>query len=434
MVRRMYFEGFAWVIQKVREKPLIFFALLHAILFLAVSANLDQSVGNCGIERQLAVKILDGQVPYSDFFTEYPPLAILSFLLPALLSATQPAYGFLFALEILLLDLVVLFILAKFASRLNMQIWKVYIVYTLCLLVIGPIITGRYDLLPATLVLLALYAFISGRNKTAWAVLALGIMAKVYPVIIAPFFAIYLLRYRQYRRLAQGVAVFLLVLLVINLPWMLIDAGGYWQSVSYHLERGLHIESSYGSVLLVGQILGVTQTAGEFSYGSWNLSSPMADSLAHISTYVTAGLLLLVYALYARRLWRESNDVEPLGMTGGAAASLLRYSMLAVVIMLLGSKLFSPQFIIWLCPLLPLVIVRWRYALPVLFLVTGGITQYIYPHNYLDLEMVVPYVVVLLAVRNFLLVVMAVILLLPPRFLSVNGEKGVVGLTPSGRA
>ena len=434
MVRRMYFEGFAWVIQKVREKPLIFFALLHAILFLAVSANLDQSVGNCWVERGVAMNIIDGQVPYRDFSTEYPPLAILTFLLPALVYSVQPVYSLLFALEIFIIDLAVLFLLAKFACRLTMQIWKVYIVYTLCLLAIGPIITGRYDLLPATLVLLALYAFISGRNKTAWAVLALGIMAKVYPVIIAPFFAIYLLRYRQYRRLVQGITIFLAVALIISLPWLVLDADDYWQSISYHLERGLHIESSYGSVLLVGQILGLTQTTGEFSYGSWNLSSPMADSLAHISTYVTAGLLLLVYALYARRLWRESNDVEPLGMTGGAAASLLRYSMLAVVIMLLGSKLFSPQFIIWLCPLLPLVIVRWRYALPVLFLVTGGITQYIYPHNYLDLEMVVPYVVVLLAVRNFLLVVMAVILLLPPRFLSANGEKGVVGLTPSGRA
>jgi len=112
---------------------------------------------------------------------------------------------------------------------------------------------------------------------------------------------------------------------------------------------------------------------------------------------------------------------------------LLRYSLLAIVIMLLGSKLFSPQFIIWLCPLLPLVEVRWRYVLPVLLLIIGGISQYIYPHNYLELELVVPHVVILLAVRNFLLLVMAVILLLPLRNTPASGEKGIVGLTPSGR-
>jgi uncharacterized membrane protein len=430
----MGFEKVTWVIRKVRERPLIFFALLHTVLFLAVSANLDNIVGNCGVERSIAVNILDGQVPYRDFATEYPPMAILSFLLPALLSATQPAYGFLFALEIFLLDLVVLFLMAKLASRLNMQIWRVFSVYTLCLLAMGPVVTGRYDLLPATLVLLALYAFIGGRNKTAWAVLALGVMTKVYPAIIAPFFALYLLRYQQYRRLAQGIAIFVLVVIIISLPWLALDAGGYWQSISYHLERGLHIESSYGSVLLVGQILGMTQTTGELSYGSWNLDSPMADSLAQISNYITIGLLVFAYALYARRLWRESKTVVPLGMNDGEAKSFLRYSLLAIVVMLLGSKLFSPQFLIWLCPLLPLVEVRWRYVLPVLFLIVGGITQYIYPYNYIELEMVLTHVVILLAVRNFLLLVMAFIILLPLRTKPVNVGKGVVGFNPSGIA
>ena len=96
--------------------------------------------------------------------------------------------------------------------------------------------------------------------------------------------------------------------------------------------------------------------------------------------------------------------------------------MLAILIMLFGSKLLSPQFIIWLCPLLPLVAVRWRYALPVLFLIVGGITQYIYPYHYLELEMVTPYIVVLLAVRNLLLVAIAVILLLPIRSKQTNVE------------
>lgn len=50
-----------WIIQKIRENPLIFFAFLHAILFLAVSANIDQIVGNCIVERQLAARYLTGK-------------------------------------------------------------------------------------------------------------------------------------------------------------------------------------------------------------------------------------------------------------------------------------------------------------------------------------------------------------------------------------
>ncbi len=420
----------AGIIAKVQKRPLIFFAVLHAILFLAVSANLDKIVGNCVVQRHLAASIIEGNLPYSDVSSEYPPVAVLSFLLPGLISTVEPYYSLLFALEMLLLDLAVLFLLAKFAYRLNMNIWKVFGVYTLCLVVIGPLVTGRYDLLPATLVLVALYAFIRGRNKTAWLVLALGAMAKIYPVTIAPLFALYLLRYRQYKKLAQGAAIFLVVVLVISLPWLIIDAGGYWQYISYHMERGLHIESSYGSVLLVGQILGLTHTTGELSYGSWNLVSTTADSLAQVAIYVTFGLLALAYAMYARRLWQKPGD-EFTGMPGSEVQFLLRYATLAVVIMLLGSKLFSPQFLIWLCPLLPLVEVRWRYALPVLILLIGSITQYIYPFNYIELEMVTPHVVILLFMRNPLLVAMAVILLLPLNK-SASRENGEpAGLTPT---
>jgi uncharacterized membrane protein len=419
----MYFKGVAWVIQKVRERPLLFFAFIHTILFLAYFAILDQSVGNAGVPRQFAVKILDGQLPYSDFFSEYPPLALLSFLLPALFSTTQPAYGFLFAVEMLLLDLVVLFILAKFAARFKIRVWRVLSIYTLCLLAIGPIVTGRYDLLPATLVLVALYAFVSGRHKTAWAVLALGATAKIYPVIIAPLFALYLLYHRQYRQLTQGIAIFGAVLLAINLPWIIINADGFWQFISYHLERGLHSESSYGSVLLIGQIMGLTQVEGAMTYGSWNLSSPMADTLSQVSSYITASLLMFLYALYAHQLLRKSDSVAKAAMLNtGTVELILRYSLLAVFIMLLTSKLFSPQFLIWLVPLIPLVRARWRYAPWVLFLIIGGLTQYIYPHYYLDFEAFVPYLVIMLAIRNFLLVVMAILYLLPTRSLSANGE------------
>lgn len=409
------------VIKEVQKRPLIFFALLHAVLLLGIYSILDNSVGNCGVERSIAVNILDGQLPYSEASSEYPPLAILSFLLPALLCSAQPAYGFLFALEIYLINLAVIFIMAKLAARMKLGTWKVLGMYTLCLAAMGSIVTGRYDLLPAALVLAAIYAFVNGRNNMAWAALALGLTAKLYPAIIAPFFAIYLLRYRQYRKLAQGAAVFLAVVLVISLPLLIVDASGYWESISYHLDRGLHSESSYGSLLLVGKLMGLTDLTSGFSYGSWNLNSPLADNLAHAATYVTFGLLAFAYGMYARRLWQKPGD-EFVEMRGGEMQSLLRYAALSVMIMLLASKLLSPQFLIWLCPLLPLVIVRWRYALPVLILIIGVITQYIYPYHYLEFEALVPHTIVLLAVRNFLLMVMAVVMLLPLRSQLASGE------------
>ncbi len=438
----MYYDKIGDAIRWLKQRPFIVFAVLHAILFLAVFANLDYLVGSTNPERPIAIEILNGRLPYSDFTTEYPPLALLSFLLPGLISTAQPAYGFLFALEMLLLDLVVLFIIWKLASRFKMQVWYTLGIYTLCLLAVGVIATGRFDLLPAALVLVALYAFISGRNKTAWVFLALGITAKLYPLIIAPFFALYLLRHRQYRQLVQGVAVFGIVVLALNLPWIVINANGYWEFLSYHLERGLHSESSYGSVLLLGQTMGLTQVDADLTYGSWNIISPMANTLAKSSFYITAVFLLSAYGLYARRLWQKPKD-EGGGvvLNNEAIRQLLLFSLLAVLIMLFTSKVFSPQFLIWICPLIPLVRARWRYVPWVLFLVVGVLTQYIYPCHYIAFEYATlgselgkPYLIIMLFIRNLLLLAMAIIYLLPLRTSPVTeeGYGAADSLTPSG--
>lgn len=407
--------------QWIREHPLIVFILVHAVIFLGIFANLDQLVGDNALERYVALQMLDGQVPYRDFLSEYPPLALLSFLIPALLFPSPTAYGFAFAAQMLLLDLVVLFILASLASRLKMRLWHVLGIYTLFLLAVGLLVTGRYDLLPAMLVLAALYAFISGRNKSAWALLALGTMAKVYPIIIAPIFVLYLLRQRRYGQLIGGGVTFLGVILVLTLPWVVLSADGFWQFLSYHAERGLHSESSYGSLLLTGQALGLTQLKAQLTFGSWNLVSPVADSLAKVSVYISAGLLLGIYALYARLIWRRPGPVAGTAAPDAvAAASLLRYSLLAVLIILLSSKLFSAQFLIWLCPLLPLVNGQWRYAPWLLFLAAAVLTQYIYPFHYIEfelasLELGSPYPVIIMAGRNLLLAVMAVFLIFSSR-------------------
>ena len=336
----MYYDRIGEVVRWFRQRPLVFFALLHALLFLAVFASLDYFVGGHGFERGFTIKMLDGMLPYSDFFSEYPPLALFSFLLPALFFPDYPAYGFFYAIEIYLLDLVILFILVKFAPRLKLQIWPVLSVYTLCLVAIGPIVTGRFDLLPATLVLVALYAFISGKNKIAWGCLALGASAKLYPMIIAPLFFLYLLRQKQYRRLAQGITIFGGVILVLNLPWIIIDADGFWQFISYHLERGLHSESSYGSVILIGQVMGLTQVEAGLTHGSWNIISSTADTMASYSFYITAGLLSVTYAFYARQLWqKEPGDISIRGLLNNEAVAL------CPIIAIFGCRHNNPVYI-----------------------------------------------------------------------------------------
>ncbi len=401
------------------KKTLIIFGAVHVfiflILFTLVPSFFPDGTGSGSLEGYIARQMLDGKIPYHDFSSEYPPLALLSFLLPGLITTSTVAYSWLFATELMIFDLLVLLMLADLASTLKISVKNTLAVYTLLIIAVGPILVGRYDLLPAMLVLGAVWAFIKGKNKLAWAVAALGFAAKLYPIIIVPFFFIYQVKNRQYGRLIKGGAVFLITLLVLFLPWIIIDANGFWHSFTYHFERGLHSESTYGTVLLAGQVLGMTKVVGALTYGSWNLSSPLADSLAKISFPLTAGVLLIVYGLFTWRLRKDTEGDSITKMTGSSAINLLQYTALAVTVFMLTNKVFSAQYMVWLCPLLPLVIGGRQYLTPALFMLAGVLTQYVYPYNYIGFELGQSLPVSILLLRNLILIIMAVLIALANR-------------------
>lgn len=394
------------------RQHLIIFGLIHAFLFLLVYSLFSYRYGAGVLERYVALQIINGEVPYIDFANEYPPLALLSFLLPALVGRTLIVYTQVFAVEMLLLDLLAMALIAALASRFKLPVSKTLTMYTLFIAAMGPITVSRYDLLPAALVLAALYTFINGKNKSSWALLALGFTAKLYPIIIAPLFALYYLRRRQYRQLAAGCVTFLGVTVILILPWLVLDAGSLLSFLKYHAERGLHSESTYGSALLVAQLLNLTHVQAGLTFGSWNLMSPLADGLAAVSFYITAALLLFIYAWYGHWLWHQSNRVVKAGVPGNEAARLLLiYSTLIILAFLLTNKVLSPQYLVWLCPLLPLVIGERDYWVWALFALVGVITQFIYPYHYIDFELVKPYAVILLFARNLLVVALLVLLI-----------------------
>jgi len=196
---------------------------------------------------------------------------------------------------------------------------------------------------------------------------------------------------------------------------MIFGADGFFNFFLYHADRGLQAESVYSTFLLVAMILGKTQVTGVFSFGSWNITSPLADTLAKVSPFVTIGLLLMIYAFFAYRFWKNGNtDTRTDNYISNSKIDLIiRYSLLTVLVFFLSNKVLSPQFLIWLCPLIPLVRTRWRYAFWSIFIIACGLTQYVFPYNYLNFETWHVLEVSLMAARNFLLIVMAVWLILP---------------------
>jgi uncharacterized membrane protein len=357
-----------------------------------------------GIYLNFASQVMDGLIPYRDFPLEYPPLALVFFLIPRLFTSQWPLFSLLYQVEILIFAWLGLWFTFKIALRLGKAPWKLLTPYTLGILVIGPIIGQQYDIFPAVMTLISLYYFWLGRHKTSWFWLAAGILTKLYPAVLIPVYLIIYWRNRQFRSMAVGLLTLGIACLLLLSPFLITGPANLMSLIDYHSQRGIQVESSYAAILLMADQLGWTTVTLGFDHGSWNLNGPLADTFSRLSTWIQAAALLLCYWLIWSQVKRGKSQFTRLGA----------YSLLLVAVMLVTSKVFSPQYIIWLLPFVALLFTHWRLTMWALFALIGIFTYLIFPVYYYDLLYRHSGVEILLFIRNLtilLLALMAIIFL-----------------------
>ncbi|GBE58407.1 hypothetical protein BMS3Abin01_01343 [bacterium BMS3Abin01] len=396
-----------------RQRRLIagLFMLLQAFIWLVLFKVLwygDKTITDTPVYYEYAGRIAAGMMPYRDFSSEYPPVAMLLFSLPRLFSGSSyRLFVFWFEVEMLVFSLGIIALLTLLAGRLyrsNSRVALTLALYTLFVLSLGSIVQARFDIAVAFLILACITLFALGRQLPAWALLGLGIMTKIVPVLIGPLFLIAHWRRRQYGDLWRGPAVALLAAAVVSLPFLLAAPAGLAGSFLYHVERPLQIESSWASPLLLAHNFSGYAVRIMNSYGSHNVFASLSDSFAFLSGPVTVLLLLAGYRLY----WRRGFD----GMGGWSRESLIRFAAIAMATFIVGGKVFSPQFMIWLLPLLPLLTSRkdpWPGAI---YWVALVLTQWEFPYRYWELYLMRQGMVVEVAMRNLTLAVMVTLLVL----------------------
>jgi hypothetical protein len=273
----------------------------------------------------------NGQVPYRDFGVEYPPAALPVFLLPALGGGDyRPKF------EGLMAALGVALVLAVAA----LSPWAALFVAVAPLL-LGSVVLTRFDLWPAALTAGALALLLGGRFRLALGGLGLATAAKLYPALLAPVFVAHVARTRGRREAVICGAAFAAAIAAIVLPFALVSPGGVWDALWRQAGRPLQIESLGAGILLVGrQLFGLDLTM-ESSYGSQNLAGNAADTLALLTTVAQIAAVVAIWVWYAR---------------GPANRDRLLRACAAVVCAFVAlGKVLSPQFLIWLIPLVPLV-------------------------------------------------------------------------------
>jgi uncharacterized membrane protein len=235
-------------------------------------------------------------------------------------------------------------------------------------LLLGPVMLTRYDWWPAALAVLALAALLHERLALSAVGLAAAIAAKLWPAVLAPLGVVYFWRTRGARAALEWAAVVVVTDAAIFVPFGVASPGGLRHSFHAQLARPLQLESLGGAVLIAFHHVFGTSLHVVTTFGSQNVAGTGARA-AEIATTVAGVLALLaVWALFARG-----------EMTRQRVAT---YAAASVAVVLAFGKVFSPQFVIWLIPLVPLTP---SIAANVLLLAALALTQAWFPRHYWSL-------------------------------------------------
>jgi glycosyl transferase family 87 len=287
-----------------------------------------------------AERLLDGALPYRDVFVEYPPGAFAAFLPPTLFGGDNynGAFKALMALCGAATLVLVALVLAELGTS-RARIGAAVALLALAPLALGPISLNTYDAWPALLTVFALWLLLRGRDFLAFGALGLAVTAKVYPLVLVPLACIFLWRRAGPRRVAIATGVLLTVAMLVVAPFAAYAPHGVFESFRSQAERGLQIESLGASVLLVLDRVGlydvsVVRTTG---VAGRELAGDAADTVATVSLVLEALAVVTVWILYARA--RDARSRLPLAFAA-AVAGFLAFT-----------KVFSPQYLVWLLPL-----------------------------------------------------------------------------------
>lgn len=261
---------------------------------------------------------------------------------------------------------------------------------------LGPVAYSRFDLVPAAALIWAIALAREGRWMRSGVSLAIAAGTKVFAGLLLPAWVFLV---RRPIRFCVGFAAALLVPLLpfVDVPGSLFD-----NVVSAHGTRGVAVESTWGSLLLLGERLSGGRATIELRSGAWEIIDDSGSLLRNVST-----LLVLGVAVHAGVIARRHRDAPLVPRLAVITASTV------VLSVALGSIL-SAQYLLWCIAAVVVALavgadVHWPTAL----VGTAAVaTHAVYPFRFFDIigGQGLPDVALLIA-RNALLLAAGALLL-----------------------
>lgn len=326
-------------------------------------------VGDTPQYRDKGDAMISGDVPYRDFYVEYPPGALLAFAAPA--PGDDDGYATRFKLLMVGLGLATIGLVALALAGLDAggaRLLGALAFVALAPAALGPVVIVNYDLWPAALAAAALAAVLHGRPRLGHAALAAAATAKLYPLVLLPLLYLHVRAGAGRREARASVAVFAVVAVAVVLPFLILGPGGVRASLESLVRRPLQIETLGASLLLAAHQLRLYEPGVNSEYNSQNLGGALPDALAAASSLLLLAALAAVWTLFARRA--KSREALVAAAAGAVCAAVV-----------LG-KVLSPQFLVWLVPIVPLVAGRRGVVAAGLLAAALVLTQLWFPSRY----------------------------------------------------
>lgn len=287
-----------------------------------------------------------GQVPYRDFAMAYPPAALVVFVLPSLIGDYLPTFSLLMAA----CGVGVVFLVGSLRRA------------ALPFLAVSPLLIGslaylRFDFWPALLVAGAVVCLVRDRDRLGWALLGFAVAAKLWPLVLVPLALTWSRRRGRGNAELAGIAT----AAAWFVPFAIVAPHGLWESLREQANRPLQIESLGGALAKT-----FSSPKLDFSHGSQNVAG--YGWLAALLVAATAASLVALWVAFAR---------GPIG-----DARLLRYCAATTCAVIAFGKVLSPQYLVWLLPLVPLVRGRRGYVATGVLGAGLLLTQAYFPWHY----------------------------------------------------
>lgn len=331
---------------------------------------------------------------------EYPPLSIIPFSLSLLPPLSD--YITVYAIWMLAIFGAGYFALRRYESNRAAEVYAVY-----CLVGGLSTLLGRFDLIPALLLLAAYWTARARRFDVAYMLLAAGTLIKLYPLLLLPVIVLEQRRALGSPRLwsipprpvLRGVGLFAGLVIVGFAIARILNPDGWLSPFTYNTVRPIQVESVPATILWAGSWIGLPAWP-DHSFHSFNLVGPLTGSLNVLSTVALLGGCMWIY-------WRQ--------LTGHM--SFVRALLACSLVIICSSRIFSPQYLLWVIPLVAAI--ERKYDL--VWLAVCVLTTLVYPFAYRGFQLyglTTPdsYPVLFLALigaRNALLVVATARYLLP---------------------